>query len=51
MALVTGIDNAEQEGHPLTQVQQVDLATMTIMAYEEAVHACAGLAFEEEHLT
>lgn len=34
-ALVTGIDHAEQEDHPLTQEQQIDLATMTVMAYDE----------------
>lgn len=32
-ALVTGIDQCEQEGRPLSQLQQVNLATMTIMAY------------------
>jgi hypothetical protein len=36
-ALVTGIYNAEQEGHPLTQLQQIDLATMTVMAYGETL--------------
>lgn len=45
-ALVTGIDNAAEEGHALTQLQQCDLATMAIMAYEEALEACDALKVE-----
>lgn len=32
-ALITGIDHAQAEGHELTQLQQIDLATMSHMAY------------------
>jgi len=39
-ALITGIDNCEQEGHPLNQVQQIYLATMSIMTYSEAIEGC-----------
>lgn len=38
-ALITGIDQAEQEGNPLTQNQMVDMATMAIMSYDEAIEA------------
>lgn len=36
-ALVCGIDNAAAEGRPLTQLQQIDVATMAVMAYHEAI--------------
>jgi hypothetical protein len=36
-ALITGIDNAASEGRPLTQVQQIDVATMHLMAYAAGV--------------
>jgi len=45
-ALILGIDNAEVEGHSLTQLQQVDLATMHVMAYVNALDTCATLQFE-----
>jgi hypothetical protein len=35
--VVTGIDQADQEGRPLSQVQQIDLVTMACMAYHDAV--------------
>jgi hypothetical protein len=34
-AAITAVDNAEQEGHSLTQVQQVDITTMLFMAHAE----------------
>lgn len=36
-ALITGIDQAAQEHHELTQLQQIDMATMTIMAYRDGM--------------
>ena len=46
-ALITGIDNAEAEGRPLLQVQQTHLATMTVMAYGDAIEAAdRALSFE-----
>lgn len=36
-ALVGGIEQADQEGHRLTEVQKTDLATMALMAYRDAV--------------
>ncbi len=45
-ALITGIDNAAEEGRPLTQLQQTDLATMSVMAYQEALDSCGLLDFE-----
>ena len=50
-ALITGIDNASEEGHALTQLQQIDLATMHIMAYSEALDGCKVIDFEAEHLS
>jgi len=49
-ALITGIHNAEQEEHSLTELQQIDLATMHIMAYDEAIEACEVIAVEAEVL-
>lgn len=37
LALITGIDQALQEGHELTQLQQIDIATMHIMAYHDGM--------------
>ena len=48
--LITGIDNASEEGHPLSQVQQIHVATMTIMAYSEALDACRNMDFEADVL-
>lgn len=42
-AAVSGVDNARQEGHPLTLLQQIDVTTMHIMAYDNALNACEGL--------
>lgn len=36
-ALITGIDQARENGHPLTQMQEIDLATMAAMAYHDGV--------------
>jgi len=44
-ALILGIDNCEQEGRRLSQVQQIHLATMSIMAYDNALEACDTLKF------
>lgn len=38
-ALVLGIDECAQVGKPLTQVQQVALATMAIMSMDEILDA------------
>lgn len=45
-ALITGIDNAKDEGHPLTQLQKIDLAVMHVHAYDHAIEACEGLEVE-----
>jgi hypothetical protein len=46
-AVVCGIDEAAQEGRPLTQLQQIDLLTMAVMAYhDELVQVLAGLSVE-----
>ena len=45
-ALVLGIDECEQEGHPLTQVQQISLATMAIMCYDQALEGIENLDVE-----
>jgi len=42
-ALVLGIDQCAEEGRPLTQVQQVHLATMSVMAYEDILDGCSTL--------
>lgn len=42
-ALVDGIDNAKEEGRPLTQLQQIDLATMTVMAYGSILDAAEAV--------
>lgn len=49
-ALVTGFDNAEDEGHPLTQLQKIDMATMSVHAYDQAIEACEGLEVEAKLL-
>ena len=36
-ALVLGIDEAAQNERPLTQLQQIDVATMAIMSYDKAI--------------
>lgn len=46
--LILGIDNCEQEGRPLSQLQQVYLARMVIMAYDNAIEACDTLKVEAE---
>ena len=45
-ALIGGFDEAAEEGRPLTQLQRIDVATMHIMAYSEAIEACNLLEFE-----
>ena len=35
--LITGFDNAVEEGVPLTQVQQIHVTAMMFMAYRDAV--------------
>lgn len=45
-ALVTGIDNCAEEDRPLTQLQEIDLATMHVMAYQEALDACGTVQVE-----
>lgn len=42
-ALILGIDNCEQEDHELTQLQQIDFATMVVMCYDQAFEAIEGL--------
>ena len=49
-ALITGIDNCADEGRPLDQLQTIHLATMCVMAYDEALRACELLRFEAETL-
>lgn len=36
-AAATGFDNAQEEGRPLTQLQQIDVLEMHMHAYHEAV--------------
>jgi len=47
-ALVLGIDQCAAEGRPLTQVQQIHLATMSVMAYEEILDGCLTLDLDIE---
>jgi hypothetical protein len=49
-ALICGIAQAEAEGRPLTQVQCIDLATLSVMAYDEAIDACHGIDLEAKLL-
>lgn len=49
-ALVTGIDQAAEELRPLSQVQQIDMATMAVMAYQHALEAAESLDFEADVL-
>lgn len=35
--IICAFDNAKQEGHELTQVQQIDALTMMLMSYAEFV--------------
>ena len=49
-ALICGIDLAEAEGRPLTQVQCIDLTIMNIMAYDEAIETCRGIEVEAKLL-
>lgn len=46
--LICGIDETAENGRPLTQLQQVDLATMSIMAYSQAIEACELIDVEEQ---
>lgn len=50
-ALITGIDNCSEEGRGLTQVQQIDLAVMHIMSYDQALETCANIDTEVRLLT
>lgn len=45
-SLILGIDDAQGEGHPLSQVQVVSLAKMAIMAYQGIVEAADALAID-----
>jgi hypothetical protein len=45
-ALILGIDHAEEEGTPLTQLQQVHMATMSIMSYDAAIEGCELLTVQ-----
>lgn len=36
-AVVTGIDNAASEERPLSQLQQIDIVTMAVMEYADAL--------------
>lgn len=47
-ALILGIDNCCEEGRPLKQVQQIDLAIMSIMAYDQALQSVENLRLTEE---
>lgn len=38
-ALVTGIDQCEEEARPLDQLQRIHLATMSIMSYKTIIDA------------
>jgi hypothetical protein len=37
--LISGINHAEAEGHPLSELQQIDLATIAVMSYYDAIVA------------
>lgn len=45
-ALICGIDLCAEEGTPLSQNQQIRLAVMSHMAYDQALESCAGLTLE-----
>lgn len=47
-ALICGFDNAAEEGHTLNQLQSIDIATMHIMAYDNAIKTCEVLETEVE---
>jgi len=47
-ALICGIDECDEEKCELTQVQKINLATMSIMSYDKAIEACELIAFEAE---
>lgn len=46
-ALITGIDECASCDRPLTQLQRINLATMSIMAYDKALLACDSVDVEE----
>jgi hypothetical protein len=39
-ALILGIDECNENDRPLSQLQQIDLATMSIMCYDNATKIC-----------
>lgn len=45
-SLITGIDECKETGHPLTQLQQIELAKMAVMSYDAAIAGCANLEAE-----
>lgn len=47
-SLVLGFNQADEEGCPLTQAQQVHMATMSVMAYDLAVEAAEALVAVSE---
>ena len=42
-ALVTGFDEASEDGHPLTEVQKISVAKMSVMAYSHALEGCENI--------
>ena len=42
-ALVLGIDECEQRGYKLTQKQEIALAVMAVMSYDNAIEAVAAV--------
>lgn len=45
-SLILGIDNAAEEGRPLTQLQQIDLAVMSHQCFDVALEICESLEVE-----
>jgi hypothetical protein len=46
-ALVNGIGNCSEENRPLSELQMIDLATMVIMAYDQAIQGCENIDLDE----
>lgn len=45
-ALINGCNNCYEEGHPLSLLQQQEMAAMHIMAYDNAIEGCEAIDLE-----
>lgn len=46
-ALINGFSVARDEGRPLTDLQQIDVTTSAVMAFDHATEGCDNLVAEE----